>query len=378
MKFVLNEEQQSLRDQARRFLQDQSPSAKVRAHMATETGWDPTLWKSMAELGWLGIAIPESCGGLGLGQREIAIIMEEQGRAVLCAPYFATVCLFSNAVLLAGNEAQKQRLLPAVAEGQLIGTLALLEPHSRYDAAGVTLRASRSPDGYVLNGSKSFVPDGHSASALVVAARTSDDGENGVSLFIVRGDSKGLTRKALTTMDHTRKQAELGFTNVSVRADALLGDEGAGWGVIEKVIDLAAVALAAEQVGGAEKVLEMAVEYAKLRTAFGKPIAAFQAIKHKCANMLVDVESARSAAYHAAWAADSKDPGFALAASIAKSYCSEVFARTTQENIFVHGGIGFTWDHDAHLHFKRAKSSEILLGDIAHHRELMSQRIGLN
>ncbi|HUO48732.1 MAG TPA: acyl-CoA dehydrogenase, partial [Acidimicrobiales bacterium] len=288
----------------------------------------------------------------------------------LCAPYFSTVALGANALLASGDEGAKKDLLPGIASGDTIATLALTEDTGRWDLDGITLAASESGGGWTLDGHKMFVIDGHSADLILVAARTA----RGVSLFAVEGGAAGLTRTALATMDQTRKQARLEFSGTPAR---LVGDDGGAAGVLSQTLDLAAVALAAEQVGGAQRCLDMAVEYAKTRIQFGRPIGSFQAIKHKCADMLLEVESAKSAAYYAGWAAAEDSDELPVVASLAKSYCSEAYFHAAAENIQIHGGIGFTWEHDAHLYFKRAKSSELLLGDPSYHRELLAQRIGI-
>jgi alkylation response protein AidB-like acyl-CoA dehydrogenase len=292
------------------------------------------------------------------------------GRALLAAPYFSTVALGANAILHSGDDAAKKELLGGIASGETIATLALTEDNGRWDAEGVTATATRSGDGYTIDGHKMFVLDGHTANLIVVAAKTGDS----ISLFTVAGDAEGLTRTALATMDQTRKQARLEFSGTPAK---LLGTEGEGWPVLSRVLDLAAVALAAEQVGGAQKCLDMSVDYAKVRVQFGRPIGSFQAIKHKCADMLLEVESAKSAAYYAGWAAAELNDELPTVASLAKAYCSDAYFHAAAENIQIHGGIGFTWEHDAHLYFKRAKSSQLLLGDPTYHRELLAQRIGI-
>jgi alkylation response protein AidB-like acyl-CoA dehydrogenase len=297
-------------------------------------------------------------------------VLEEQGRALLCAPFFSTVVLAANTLLQSGDEAAKSAHLPGIASGETIATLAFTEPSGKWDESGITMQASGSGSDFTLTGTKMFVLDGHTASLIIVAARTA----KGVSLFTVAGDAAGLTRTALSTMDQTRKQAKLEFANTPA---TLLGTEGEGWKVLDTVLDLAAVGLAAEQVGGAQKVLEMAVEYAKVRVQFGRPIGSFQAIKHKCADMLLEVESAKSAAYYGMWCAAEMNDELPSVASLAKAYCSEAYFHATAENIQIHGGIGFTWEHPAHLYFKRAKSSELLFGDPTYHRELLAQRIGI-
>ena len=371
MNFAFSEEQEELRRTVRSFLEQKSPSAEVRRLMETTEGYDPDVWGQMgSQLGLQGLAIPEEYGGSGYGYIELIVVLEEMGRALLCAPYFSTVALAANAILHAGDDAAKKELLPGIASGDTIATVAFTEDSGRWDADGITMTATKSGDGWTLDGHKMFVLDGHTANVIIVAART----DKGISLFTVAGDANGLTRTALSTMDQTRKQARLELSGVPAK---LLGTEGGGWETLSRMLDLAAVALAAEQVGGAQKVLEMSVEYAKVRVQFGRPIGSFQAIKHKCADMLLEVESAKSAAYYAGWAASELNEELPVVASLAKAYCSDAYFHAAAENIQIHGGIGFTWEHDAHLYFKRAKSSEILLGDATYHRELLAQRIGI-
>ena len=290
----------------------------------------------------------------------------------------ATLAFGANALLVAGSEAQKQEWLPKIAEGACTATLAMTEPNGRWDARGIEATLARDGDAFVLRGTKRYVVDGHAAELLVVAARTPGSaGEQGVSLALVPADAAGVERKALPTVDQTRRQAEIAFHDVRVPADALLGAEGAAWPALSRVLDLAAVALAAEQVGGAQRALDLAVAYAKERVQFGRVIGSFQAIKHKCADMMVAVEAARSGLYLAACAAAEGTDDLPRMASLAKAYCSDAYFRCAADDIQIHGGVGFTWEYDCHLHFKRAKSSETLLGDAAHHRELVARRIGL-
>jgi alkylation response protein AidB-like acyl-CoA dehydrogenase len=375
--FAFSEEQEELRRSVRRFLEGKSPVTEVRRLMETTEGYDPKVWSQMGnELGLQSLHIPEAYGGQGYSFVELVVVLEEMGRALLCAPYFASVCLAANAILNAGTEEQKQALLPGIASGETIATLAFTEPSGKWDAAGITMEAGGDGSGgYTLDGTKMFVLDGHTADLIVVAARSAGSGgTEGISFFTVDGSAPGLTRTALPTMDQTRKQAKLEFSGVSAQ---LLGEEGAAWAALSKTLDQVAVCLAAEQVGGAQKCLDMSVEYAKVRIQFGRPIGSFQAIKHKCADMLLEVESSKSAAYYAGWAAAEDNDELPVVASLAKSYCSEAYFHAAAENIQIHGGIGFTWEHDAHLYFKRAKSSEILFGDPTYHRELLAQRIGI-
>ena len=371
MSFAHTEEQEELRKIVRSFLEAKSDERAVRDQMATEQGYDVDVWKQMAEqLGLQGLHIPEAYGGSGFTYVELGIVLEEMGRALLCAPYFATVVLAANTLIHSGDEAAKQRHLPGIASGETIATLAITEPSGRWDEAGITLEATPTTDGHALTGIKTFVIDGHVADLFLVAARTS----GGISLFAVDGGAPGLTRTLLSTMDSTRKQAAIELVDTPA---TLVGAEGAGWDVLSTVLDLAAVGLASEQVGGAQKVLEMAVEYAKVRVQFGRPIGSFQAIKHRCADMLLEVEAAKSAAIYSASCAAELNDELPVVASMAKAYCSEAYFHTAAENIQIHGGIGFTWEHPAHLYFKRAKTSELLFGDPAYHRELLAQRLGI-
>ena len=371
MNFAFSEEQEELRRIVRSFLEDKSPETEVRRLMETTEGYDTAVWSQMAEqLGLQGLIVPEEFGGSGYSYIELIVVLEEMGRALLCAPFFSTVALAANTLIHSGDAAAKAAHLPGIASGETIATLAFTEENGRWDESGITMEATASGDGFTLSGTKMYVLDGHTANLILVAARTA----KGVSLFAVDADAAGLTRTPLATMDQTRKQARLEFSNTPA---ALIGTEGEGWSVLERVLDLAAVALAAEQVGGAQQVLDMSVEYAKVRVQFGRPIGSFQAIKHKCADMLLEVESAKSAAYYAGWCAAELNDELPSVASLAKAYCSEAYFHATAENIQIHGGIGFTWEHPAHLYFKRAKSSELLFGDPVYHRELLAQRIGI-
>ena len=351
MNFAFTEEQEELRKTVRSFLEAKSPESAVREQMETEAGFDQGVWSQMGDqMGLQGLAIPEEFGGSGFSFVELGIVLEEMGRALLCAPYYATVVLAANTLLQSGDDAAKKEYLPGIASGETIATLAYTEPSGKWDESGITATASKSGDNWTINGTKMFVLDGHTAGLLIVAAKTG----TGTSLFAVDGNAAGLTRTALSTMDQTRKQAKLEFSDTPGR---LIGDDGDGWNTLSKVLDLAAVGLAAEQVGGAQKVLEMAVEYAKVRVQFGRPIGSFQAIKHKCADMLLEVESAKSAAYYGMWCASEMNDELPSVASLAKAYCSEAYFHAAAENIQIHGGIGFTWEHPAHLYFKRAKLS---------------------
>ncbi|MDQ3738010.1 MAG: acyl-CoA/acyl-ACP dehydrogenase [Actinomycetota bacterium] len=371
MNFAFTDEQEELRKTVRSFLDAKSSEADVRQLMETDDGYDPAVWRQMGEqMGLQGLHIPEEYGGSGYSQIELGVVLEEMGRRLLCAPFFSTVVLASNTLIHSGDEDAKKAYLPGIASGETIATLAFTEPSGKWDESGITTEASSTGDGWTLSGTKSFVLDGHVADLILVAATT----ESGTSVFGVDGDAPGLERTLLSTMDQTRKQAKL---ELSETPATLIGTEGQGWDVLSTVLDLAAVSLAAEQVGGAQFVLDMAVQYAKDRVQFGRPIGSFQAIKHKCADMLLEVESAKSAAYYGMWCASEMNEELPSVASLAKAYCSEAYFHATAENIQIHGGIGFTWEHPAHLYFKRAKSSELLFGDPTYHRELLAQRIGI-
>ena len=368
MNFAFTEEQEELRKTVRAFLEAKSSEEAVREQMETDNGFDDAVWAQMGEqMGLQGLAIPEEFGGSGYGYVELGIVLEEMGRSLLCAPFFSTVVLAANALILSGDDAAKQAHLPGIAAGTTKATVAFTEPNGKWDESGI--EAIADADGKIT-GTKSFVLDGNTADLIIVAAKTAA----GTSLFAVAGDAAGLTKTALSTMDQTRKQAKLDLDGVQ---GTLIGTNGGGWATLQGMLDLAAVGLAAEQVGGAQMVLDMAVEYAKVRVQFGRPIGSFQAIKHKCADMLLEVESAKSAAYYGMWCAAEMNDELASTASLAKAYCSEAYFHAAAENIQIHGGIGFTWEHPAHLYFKRAKSSELLFGDPTFHREQLAQRIGI-
>ncbi|HEX9711868.1 MAG TPA: acyl-CoA dehydrogenase [Actinomycetota bacterium] len=373
MNFAFSDEQEELRRTIRRFCEQRSPSTEVRRLMETTEGHDEAVWKQMAqELGLQGLATSEQHGGQGFGFIELGIVMEEFGRALLCAPFFSTVCLAASALANAGGA---DEILQAIAAGERIVALAHAEANGRWDAAGITATATPDGDGFRLDGEKTYVIDGLVADTLIVAARAPGSAaDQGVGLFLVAADADGVSREPLNTMDLTRKQARVTLAGARARA---LGDPGAGWAVLEKTLQQGAVMLAAECVGGAQRCLDMAVEYAKTREQFGRPIGQFQAIKHKCADMLLQVESARTAAYYAMWAAATGDEELPIVASLAKAYATEAYFSVASENIQVHGGIGFTWEHDAHLYYKRAKSSELLFGDPTYHRGLIADRLGI-
>ncbi|MFZ5930136.1 MAG: acyl-CoA dehydrogenase family protein [Pseudomonadota bacterium] len=373
MKFSFSNEQEQFRTMLRRFLNEKSPTSEIRRLMATDEGWERETWKQLnSDLGLSAVHIPETYGGQGFGFVELAIVLEEMGRALLCGPYFSSVVLAANAILNAGTEDQKQALLPGIAAGETVATLAFTEENGRWDSSGVTVTAKAQGDGYRLDGVKSFVLDGHTADLIVVLARKpGTSGDEGLSFFTVRSDAKGLDRRLLKSVDATRKLALLKFDGVQAE---LLGEAGAAAAPFARTLDQAAVCLANEMVGGADQLRQSALDYVTMRMQFGRSIASFQAIKHKCADMLVDVELAKSAAYYAAEAAAEEAADLPAIASLAKACAADAFMQTARETIQLHGGIGFTWDNDTHLWFKRAKSSEVFLGTPKYHRELLMQR----
>jgi alkylation response protein AidB-like acyl-CoA dehydrogenase len=370
--FKFTDEHAELRSTVRAFLARRSDEKAVRTQMATERGFDPVVWQQMAEeLGLAGLIIPEEHGGAGFGYVELLVVMEEMGRALLCAPFLGTSVLATNALLHCAEPTAQKELLPGIAAGRTIATVAHAEPNGRWDLAAIEARARAEGGGYVLDGKKAWVLDGALADLILVAARTAS---GGIELFRVDPKAKGLTRSAVPTLDLTRKLAHLELRAVAAQKISRGGDQTKS---LERALALTTAALAAEQVGGAQKCLEMATEYAKTRLQFGRPIGSYQGIKHKCAEMLVSVEFAKSAAYAACFAAAEDDPDFLESAALAKAYCSEAYFHAAADNIQVHGGMGFTWEAACHLYFKRAKASDLLFGDSAHHREALAQRIGL-
>ena len=368
--FGTSEEQEELRSSVRRFVTDRAPLSRVRQLMdAGEI--DRDFWaQAGAQLGLQGIAIPEEYGGSGFSFAEQAIVLEELGAGLYGGPYLPSAVLAATALLASPDESARQELLPGIASGETIAALAFTEEDGSWDPAGIRLAAAKSDDGWVLDGRKSFVLSGAEATLYLVVAVA----DGGLSLFAVDAGASGLTAAALPTLDQTRNLARLDFAAVPAR---LIGSTGDATAILDRVLDVAAIALAAEQLGAAQRALDITVDYTKTRHQFGRPIGSFQALKHRMADLLMEVESLRSAvAYAASAVADDSDEVPALA-SLLKAYASETYFHVAAEMIQMHGGIGFTWEHDAHLFFKRAKSSELFLGDGAYHREHLAQRIGL-
>ena len=373
-----SEEQELLRDTARKFLDSECTTQFVRRMMDTDAAVTDEFWQQLAANGWLGIAYSEAEGGSGLGLVDLVVLMEEIGRAVMPGPYPATVLLGGAAIAMAGSPEQRREWLPRIAAGTIKATLALTEPNARWDAAGITATAREARGGVTLTGAKMFVPDAQLADVLVVAARSRDGStmEDGVSLFLVPKDMAGLAIRRLPSVDETRKLCEVTLDNVSVPGSALLGELHQGWAPLQHVVDRAAVALSAEMCGVAQRVLDMTVDYAKLRVAFGKPIGIYQGVKHKCADMLVEIENAKSLTYYAAWAVDEGEADAPLAVSMAKAAASDAGRKVCAAGIQLHGGIGMTWEHDLQLYLKRAKADEVMFGDATWRRERIARLMG--
>jgi alkylation response protein AidB-like acyl-CoA dehydrogenase len=379
MDFAFSEQQDLLRTSARRFLERECPPDMVRRWSDDPQGYSPDLWQTMAAFGWMGLVLPETYGGSGLSFVDLTILMEEMGRVLLPAPFFSSIALGALTLLETGSDEQRQQMLPRLVRGETKVCVALLEADGRYDPRGISMRASIRGNRATLNGTKLFVVDAHVSDYIICVARTRGgrDPESGISLFVLDITSPGIACTPLMSIDQTRGLCEVSFTRVGVSLEAMLGGRDAAWPTLQRALDKATVALCAEMVGGAEKAMEMCVDYGKTRVQFGRPIGSFQAVKHKIADMKVWVENAKSVVYYAAWAVDRDAPEASRAASMAKAYCSEMYTQVTAAGIQVHGGVGFTWDHHMHLYFKRAKSSEVLLGDSTWHRERTAALIPL-
>ena len=366
MNFDFSPDQKALRDQARKFLAEHASSVRVRRILDTDEPYDRALWRGVAEMGWTGTAIPEAHGGAGFGYLELCVIAEELGRSVAPIPFSSTVYLATEALLLAGSEAQKRKWLPRIARGHAVGCLALAEGSGRQAPSAFTTRAAA---GWI-SGTKAPVADGDVADLAIVAARA--HGATDLSLFLVDLDAPGVVRTSLPTVDPTRSHARLVFDGAVAEP---LGAPGAGPALLERMLDRAAVLVAFEQVGGAQAALDMAREYAMGRFAFGRPIASFQAIKHKLVDMYVDVELARSNAYYAAWALSTDAAELPVAAAAARVSATEAYFHAAKENIQTHGGMGFTWEFDCHLHYRRATLTGLGLGSARRWKDLLITRL---
>ena len=376
MNFAFSEEQEEFRETLRRFLEERTALADTLRLIESSEGYNEGLWKQMGEeLGLQGIRLPERCGGQGFGFLELGIVCEELGRALVCTPFFSSACLAAGAILNAGSLDEQARWLPELASGATVGTLAVLDAGDDWEPEGVALELARDAEGWSLSGRKRLVTDGAAAGLLVLAARLPGTrGAEGVTLVIARGDAAGLSAQPRDALDATRRLAELELDAVRVE---ILGSEGEAAPALRKTLDQARVCLALEAAGGAARCLESAVEYAKQRLQFGRPIGSFQAIKHTCAELLLEVESARSTAHWASWVASEDTDELELAASVAKSFCDEAYGQAAQDDVHIHGGIGVTWEATPHLFYKRAQANRVLLGEPAWQRARIATLHGI-
>lgn len=374
MDFDLDKEQEMLKRSARDFLNKECPKDLVRDMMDDDKGYSPKLWRKMADLGWQAMAFPEKYDGIDSTFLDLVVLFEEMGRALLPGPFLSTVMHAGRMILAAGTEEQKQRFLPSIANGETIMTMALMEAAGGLNPADIAIAANASGENFVINGIKLFVPDAHIADHLICIARTEEgNSEHGISLFLVDTTSKGLTVEMLVTMTG-EKLCEVTFDNVTVPAENLLGKLNNGWETVQNMFDEAVVSECAWMLGGAQWALETTVNYVKERVQFDVPIGSFQAIQHKLANVAVEVEAATAIVYYAAWAMDEADPAEkSLVASVAKAWLSDIYKHATFEGVQLHGGMGFTWEHDMHLYLKRAKSSQVAFGDADFHRKRIAQ-----
>ena len=375
MDLGLNETQQMLKNSAREFLSQECPHTLVRAMEEDEKGYSPQLWQKMVDLGWTSLPFPEEYGGNGGNFLDLAVLLEETGRALLPGPFFSTVVLGGLTVLDAGSNVQKQDLLPRICQGQGFMTLALTEASATFEPWGVQLEAKQDGDDFVISGTKLFVPDAHVSDVMLLAARTSrtDDARTGITTFLVPTDSRGIKTTLLHTLA-SDKQCEVVFNGVKVPTNGRLGEMDGGWALLERALERAAAAKCMEMLGGAEAVLEMTVEYAKHRVQFGRPIGSFQAVQHHCADIATEVECSRHMAYQAAWRLAEGLPA-ATEVSIAKAWVSEAYRRVCALALQCHGAIGFTKEHNLQLYTRRARAQEVAFGDANFHREVVAQAL---
>jgi len=376
MDFALSEQQEMLKKSAFDFLTKECTKKLVREMEQDEKGYSPDLWHKMADLGWIGLVFPEQYGGGGLSFIELTTLLEEMGKALVPGPFLSTV-VGGLTILKWGSEAQKKELLPKIAEGKAIVALAIAESNATYDASGIKAKAVAEGKDFVINGTKLFVTYGHVADYLIVAARTTAgrDKPAGITVFIVGAKSAGISRNLLQTFTGDKK-CEIVFKNVKVPKSHILGKVDKGWEIVEGIIDLGAFVLCPWMTGGTQQALDMAVAYAKERVQFERPIGSFQAIQHKCANIVVDVVGARDITYLTAWKLSEGIP-CQKDISIAKAWISEAYRKACVEGIQIHGGIGITQDHDMQLYYRRAKAAEIAFGDADYHLERLSKHMGL-
>lgn len=377
MDFGFTEEQEMLRTMARDFLANECPKSKVRELDRDEKGYDPKMWRDMAELGWMGLIFPEKYGGTGAKFVDMVVLMEEMGRNIVPGPFFSTIALCALPILEFGTEEQKSKFLPQIIKGEAIWTLALMEPSASHEAQGINFSAYSEGDEYVLEGEKIFVPDAHIADYILVVARTGkgETPETGIAVFIVQGKSPALKIERIPTMAGDR-QFQVIFDRIKVSKNDILGVAGKGWEVVDFILQRAAVLKCAEISGACQAVLDMTSTYARERIQFERPIGAFQAVQQKLADMLIDVEAIQFLVYQAACSIDERKPS-QLLISIAKAKASEAYQKICIDGITSHGAIGFTWDHDIGLYYRRVKAAQFTAGDIDLHREKIAIELGL-
>ena len=362
---------------ARDFLTKECPKTLVRELEENEKGYSPELWSKMAELGWMGLVLPEEYGGMGMNFMDLIILLQEMGRNILPGPFFCTVLLGSMPILNAGTDEQKKQLLPKIASGEIIATMALYEPNARYDAVGIEVRAEAQGDNFIINGTKLFVENAHISDYIICVARTreSSDPEEGITLFILDAKSPGIKWEVMPTMADD-KLCEVVFNNVSIPKENMVGELNEGWPVITRTLEHATMAKCAEMVGGAEAVLDMTLDYVKERVQYGRPIGSFQVIQHYCANMWTNVATSRNLLYKVAWDL-SEDLPAAKEVAMAKGWINQAYKFVTERAVQCHGAIGLTRDHDVGLYYRRAKAAELAFGDIDFQREQVAQHMGL-
>ncbi len=377
MDFAFSEEQEMLKKAARDFLTERCPKTLVKEMEESEQGYLPELWREMAGLGWMGLVFPEGYGGGDMSFLDLAVLLEEMGRACLPGPFFPTVVLGGLPILGAGDKAQKEEYLPRIASGKLILTLALTEPSARYDAASIAVRAVADNNDYLISGTKLFVPDAHVADYMLVVARTDEQSrpEDGVSIFLVDAKGSGISHTLLKTIAGD-KLCRVDFDRVRVPKQNILGELNQGWQQVEQILRRAAVAKCCEMVGAIQQVLEMTIDYAKTRVQFGRPIGSFQAIQQHCASMAIDVDSSRFITYRAAWMLSQGIP-CTKEVAMAKSWTASAYQRLALLGHEIHGAMGFTMHHDLQFYTRRAKAAEVSFGDVSFHREIVAREIGL-
>jgi alkylation response protein AidB-like acyl-CoA dehydrogenase len=376
MDITLSKTQQNIAQEARRFLKKECPPEYVQEMFMDERGFSDDLWKKMTEMDWMALRIPEAYGGMGMEQIDMSLLLEEMGRTVVPGPFFSTVVLAGETIMAAGTDAQKKKYLGAIADGNARATLALHEPDGGSDPGFIHMPATRDGDDFIIDGTKLYVPDAHVADFIVMPVRTETTGkpEDSISLFILSAQERGITISPLPTMDGTRKLSAVTCDNVRLNKESILGEIDKGWQPLFQALQRAQVGLCAEAVGGAQKAMEIATDYAKVRVQYDQPIGSFQAIKHICAQMFTEAESSRSMLYWASWAQDYGDENeAAIAASSAKSYCTDAFTKIAAKGIQVLGGTGFTMENEMHLYLKRAKANQAALGTPVYHRERVMQ-----